>query len=257
MITIPDHIAGVVFDVDETLLDTNVKDPVNGFHEQARLQAAHEVGRSRNIPELINLTPELNLEAFLTAPVHTLESTVWNSLLMLGLESSQQMDPDSPLLKEIVARKDELFEDILRTQGKPIPGAVAFIERLAAMGLENHLAIASTSIRRDIDIFLEASGLKRFFPDERIITKADVTHAKPNPEAFDKAFKTLGLSENDRQFVLAFEDNPRGVVSAKGAGLFTCAITTVQSRETLVNQPIAPDLVADSFEEFTALLKLT
>jgi HAD superfamily hydrolase (TIGR01509 family) len=254
--TVPSAFAGAIFDVDETLLDTNVADPAYALHEVARLQAIHEAGHRHNIPELIAFTPEENLQAFLEAPVHTLESAVWNALVMMGVESTQVMDPKNPLLIEIVTRKDELFETLLRTKGKPFPGAVHFIQALAEYGLPHKMAIASTARRQDILTFIDMIDMAAYFPPERVISKSDVTHPKPNPEAFDKAFRLLDLSDDQRGNVLAFEDNPRGVLSAKGAGLFTCAITTVFRREQLMQQPVVPDLIADSFAEFETLLRL-
>lgn len=248
------EIAGAVFDVDETLLDTNIKDPVNGLHEQARLQAAHEAGQRHNIPQLVQLSPEDNYKGFITAPVHTLESATWNILYTLGLATTQEIDPANQLFQEMVSRKDELFEHLLRTHGRPVPGAVEFVSKMAERVSRNFLAIASTAIRRDIDIFLESSGLGAYFTPDHIISKADVTHPKPNPEAFDKGFRVLGLPERARGNVLAFEDNPRGIMSAKAAGLYTCAITTIHSRESLAAQPVAPDLIAGSYAEFEALL---
>lgn len=253
---IPSEIAGAVFDVDETLLDTNVIDPVNGLHERARLQATHETGRRYNMSSLIDITPEENHRLFLDAPLHTMESIVWHTLYMRGLELTPIIDPTNKIFQEIIARKDELFEHLLRTEGKPIVGAVEFVECLAVNGLRDHLAIASMGIRRDIDIFLQTSGLDKFFPSARIVSKGDVQHPKPHPEAFDAAFKRLHLDESYRSQVLAFEDNPRGIVAAKAAGLYTCAITTVHTREQLANQPIAPDLIAGSFAEFEQLLSL-
>jgi beta-phosphoglucomutase-like phosphatase (HAD superfamily) len=253
MLSIAD-IQGVIFDVDETLLDTGVADRENALHERARLQAVHEAGERHGIPELTALTPAENLRGFLDAPVHSLESAVWHILYMCGVAPTDQIEPQNALLREIVDRKDELFETLLRTEGKPIPGAVEFVRWIADSGLQNTMAIASTAIRRDIDIFLEMTSLLPLFPNERIISKADVTHAKPHPEAFEKAFTALGLPDAARSHVLAFEDNPRGIMSAKAAGLFTCAITTVSPRSELATLDIAPDLIADSFDEFRQLL---
>lgn len=248
------HVAefkGVVFDVDETLLDTNVQDPINGLHELARLQAVHEVGQHRGIPELVKVTPEQNLEAFHGAALHSLEGSIQHLLFMVGLADSEALDPTNPLLLEIAQRKDELFVEVLRQKGKPIEGAVEFVDWLAAQGLKNRMAIASTASRSDLDIFLEElTDLKKHFPDKRIIAKDNVSHVKPHPEAFDKAFRSLGLPDSARAQVLAFEDNPRGVMSAKAAGLFTCAITTIHTREALAKQPVPPDFIADSFAEF-------
>ena len=251
------QVKGAIFDVDETLLDTGGgrhSDARYALHEQARQQAIQEAGERHGISQLVSLTPEENLQGFLEAPVHSLEGAVWHIMYMKGVVTTDEVEPANPLLREMVARKDELFEALLRSSGKPIAGAVAFVHWLAANGLQDRLAVASTAIRRDIDIFLEMTGLHEQFPSERIISKQDVTHVKPNPEAFDKAFLALGLPENARSHVLAFEDNPRGIMSAKAAGLFTCGITVVLPREELLALEVAPDLVADSFGEFRELL---
>jgi beta-phosphoglucomutase-like phosphatase (HAD superfamily) len=182
-----DELDGVIFDVDETLLDTGLHDRDNGLHEQARLQALYEAGKRHDLPQLLKITPHENLLAFLEASVHTLEGAVWTALYRRKAVDTLEINYNDPLLQEIVLRKDELYEHLLRTQGKPVAGAVAFVQALAAKGVP--LAIASTAIRRDIDIFLETSGLAPCFPPERIISKADVQHPKPHPEAFDMAFR--------------------------------------------------------------------
>lgn len=253
-------VRGAIFDVDDTLLNTfnnRYGRPVDGLHERARLQAFHEIGKQQNIPILVSITPEENLRGFVEAPVHSLEAAVWHTMYLKGLVATDQLEPDSPLLQAVVTRKDEVFEELLRTDGKPFPGAVEFVSWLAKHGPGGHFAIASTAIRRDITIFLEMTGLDQYFPSECIVSKDDITHAKPNPEAFNKAFMALKLSEQDRSHVLAFEDNPRGIMSARAAGLFTCAITTVCTREQLETLTVAPDLVADSFDEFRTLFEST
>ncbi len=248
---------GAIFDIDETLLDTGGNrygNPSNALHERARLQAFQEVGKRHTIPDFITLSAEDNLRGFLDEPVHSLEAAVWHIMFTKGIVATEEIEPDNLLLREIVARKDELFEDILRADGKPFPGAVSFVAWLAENGLQDHLAIASTAIRRDIEIFLDTARLGGYFSSKRIIAKEDVTHAKPNPEAFNKAFAALSLPEPARPSVLAFEDNPRGIMSAKAAGLFTCAISTVLTKEDLLALAVPPDLVADSFDEFRELL---
>ncbi len=118
------------------------------------------------------------------------------------------------------------------------------------------LAIASTAVRQDVEIFFESSGLDKYFPPERIVTLESLTHAKPHPEAFNLAFSSLKLPDRDRSFVCAFEDDPRGIMSAKAAGLYTCAITTRYSKTDLVALTVAPDVVAESFAEFEQLFGL-
>jgi beta-phosphoglucomutase-like phosphatase (HAD superfamily) len=241
---------GAIFDVDDTLLDNEPGEPGMGLHEQSRLAAAHQVGRERHIPELTNLSVKANAEAFITAPVHTLEGAIWNTLLMAGLRTNPEVDFSDPLLQELVELKNHLHENTLRQEGKPLPGAMEFVRALAANGLTDKLAIASSAIRRDIDIFFDMTGFGAFFPESRIISKANIGRPKPDPESFNLAFATLGLPEADRQFVCAFEDDPRGIRAAQAAGLYTCAITTRFTRQALLELKNPPDVVADSYQEF-------
>jgi HAD superfamily hydrolase (TIGR01509 family) len=242
-------VKGAVFDVDETLLDTT------SLHAKARLQTLHEIGRSHDLPALLKITPEQNRNFFLDAPVHSLEGAIWQTLFATGLVPTRSIEPKHPLLLEIVHRKNKLYMALLRTEAKPYPGAIEFIDWLAGQGLGEHLAIASTAVRQELELFVEMFGLGHYFPPERIIAKDNVEHVKPHPEAFDKAFKSLGLPDGDRAKVLAFEDNPRGVLSAKGAGLYVCCITTIYSKKDLLGLDVPPDLVADSFDEFRQLLE--
>lgn len=249
-------IKGAIFDVDDTLLDNIPGVPGQGLHERSRLAAVHTVGKEFDIPELKGLSKEQNLNAFLTAPVHTLESAVWNILVMTGVADSRVINFDNPVFKKIVALKHSLHEDILRQYGKEVPGATAFVKALFNNNLEEKLAVASTAIQRDVDIFFEMTGLDNYFSDTRIKTKESITHPKPNPEVFNLAFDSLGLAEEDRQQVCAFEDDPRGIMAAKAANLYVCAITTRFDKNTLNKLEVPPDLIADSYEEFAHLFGL-
>lgn len=136
-----------------------------------------------------------------------------------------------------------------------MPGAAHMVRALAAHGFAEHLAIASTAVRRDALISLDVVGVRSLFPDNQIITKEQFTHPKPHPESFQLALQSLQMDPGvTPSQVLAFEDDPRGVMSAKAAGLYTCAITTRYTKQQLAGQPVAPDLIADSFAEFEQLL---
>ena len=115
--------------------------------------------------------------------------------------------------------------------------------------------------------FVPAQAMKRHFPDEHIVAIDSVTHPKPHPEAFELAAAALDLSEEElaRGRIFAFEDDPRGIMSAKAARyrkngkdypLFVCAITTRYTRAQLEALEVPPDLIADSFNEFARLLGL-
>jgi beta-phosphoglucomutase-like phosphatase (HAD superfamily) len=248
--------AGVIFDVDDTLLDNMPRDPVRRLHERSRLAAVHEAGQRHGILALEQFSAEDNLNAFLTASVHTLEAAVWNILFMTGQVATNEIDPNNQLFREIVQRKEDLHEKILREEGNEVPGASQFVKSLAEHGLKGKMAVASTALRRDIDIFFEKTSLTPLFSDKRIISKDKVTHAKPHPEAFELAFATLGLPAELKPKVAVFEDDPRGIMAAKAAGMYVFAITTCFDKEHLLAQLIKPDVVADSFAEFAQLIGL-
>lgn len=250
------EVKGAIFDVDDTLLDNKPGAPGQGLHERSRLAAVHAVGETHGIPALINVTAQQNQTAFLEAPVHTVDAAVWNLLVMTGIADSEVINPDNPLLKEIVTLKNELHKDILREFGTEVPGATDFVKKLARGRLRDKLAIASTAVRPDVDMFLGMTGLDSYFPDKRIKTKESIVHPKPHPEVFNLAFASLGLPDEDRHNVCAFEDDPRGIMSARAAGLFVCAITTRYDRKTLSRLEIPPHLIADSYEEFAGYFGL-
>lgn len=247
---------GVIFDVDDTLLDNKPRDLTQRLHERSRSQAIRTVGERYGITKLIELTPEQHLESFLTAPAHTMAASIWSTLRMVDLVRGDVIDHSHPLLLEITDLKNQLYERILIEEGEEVPGASQFVRDLAANGLEGKLAIASTAVRRDIFIFLDKMALTPLFPDKQIISLEHVTHPKPHPEAFDLAFKTLGLPNSARSKVLVFEDDPRGIAAAKAAGLHVFAITTAHDREVLAKCLTPPDHVADSYAEFAAHIGL-
>lgn len=242
---------GGIFDVDDTLLDNRPGVPGSGLHERSRLAAVHEAGVRHGIPGLAQLSVEDNLRGFLDAPVHTLEGAVWNIMMMTGLADSEVLNPDDPLLREIVDRKNELHEAILLEHGREVPGSTDFVRDFGALpSVGGRLAVASTAVRRDVGLYFGMVGLDSYFSAERIITKESITHPKPHSEAFDMAFNSLGLPESDRRLVCAFEDDPRGIMAAKAAGLYVCAITTRYTRHELMRLGIAPDMASDSYGEF-------
>jgi HAD superfamily hydrolase (TIGR01509 family) len=252
------EVQGVIFDLDDTLLDNGpTNEPAKWLHSLSRLAAVHEVGISNGIQALIDVTDEENGRAFTTASEHSLKGAIWNIFYIKGLVPNNAVLSDDSLVsiaQEISDRKNILHETILREHGVEIPGASDFVKRLGANGLSKHLALATSAIERDITIFLDKYKLHTLLPSEHIISAENVTHSKPNPECFDLAFKSLGLPDSARRQVLAFEDDPRGMQSAKSAGLFVCAITTRMGANDPALLAINPDLVAETYQEFSKML---
>lgn len=246
-------VKGVIFDVDDTLLNNYPAHIPMGLHEHSRLQTAHAVGERHGIRGLQTFTMEQSFQAFRDAKIHSVHGAIWQMLIMTE-QVKGEVQFDHPLLVEMVQLKDEIHEEVLRVHGREVPGATKFIQALVRAGLQNRLAVASSANPRDVNLFFDIADLHQYFPSERIITRVDVEHTKPHPETFEKAFKTLKLKS--KKGVLAFEDDPRGVQSAKAAGLYVCAITTRFSREVFEATETPPDLICNSFAEFAAALGL-
>lgn len=244
-----------IFDVDETLLDNDYDATGAGYHERLRHESVKDVAHQRNITELFDVTMQDNIDAFVQAPVHTFEAALWNLFCMKGVRD-WPIDPNDELLNDITRQKDKKYYDILRSTVRCVPDADSFVR--AAHTLTNgNLAIASSAKRHDIDAFLDTQNLQQYFASDRIISIENTSMPKPNPESFDKAFRSLRLPDESRSRVVAVEDSPRGIVSAKAAGLFTCAITTVYSRERHMAQAIQPDLIVESYAELAETIGTT
>lgn len=251
------NFTGAIFDIDDTLLDNLPNSPEGGLHERSRLAAVHKAGEIKGIESLKQLSYEENLMAFKTAAVHSMDGAVWNILQKRGLAEGEAIDQKHEILSLIVELKNTIHEEILIKYGAEVPGASRFVKKLAQAGLADRMAIASTGMRRDIDIFLNKFGIASYFPNERIVSREMITRPKPDPQAYEMAYAMLGLDATaEKKKVLAFEDDPRGVKSAKLTGLYTCAITTRYSRRELLDQEYLPDLVAESFAEYEEIFGL-
>jgi len=98
----------------------------------------------------------------------------------------QGVSLDDELVQDLLRNKARRYADLFDRGQVLYPTARPCIERLAA---EFPLAIASGSLRGEIERILDANGLRGFF---RHITGADdVIEGKPAPESYQKAVAAL------------------------------------------------------------------
>ncbi len=103
------------------------------------------------------------------------------------------------------------------------------IRTLCARGYK--IAIASGSLPIKVNTNIEAAGL----PVEcfsAVVTAADVSKQKPNPEIFLTAAEKMGLSPEE---CIVCEDAVSGVTGAVAGGMQVLGITTTFPAERLVN----------------------
>jgi HAD superfamily hydrolase (TIGR01509 family) len=121
-------------------------------------------------------------------------------------------DPPERISAEVVRRLEELYRERLPL----IPGALEAVRRLAARW---PLAIASSSNRPLIDLFLELTGTARLF--RATISSEEVERGKPAPDVYIEAARRL---EADPAHCAALEDSENGIRSATTAGMKVIAI---------------------------------
>ncbi|KRL84168.1 HAD family hydrolase [Ligilactobacillus apodemi] len=109
--------------------------------------------------------------------------------------------------------------------------------------------IASSNFRKDIEYYLEETGISGKFA--HIVSADDVTHAKPSPEIFNKAWQKMGNVAKEESLVI--EDSINGVKAANNADIPVIMVpdiiqpTEYEKEHTLA---ILPNLVA--VKEFIA-----
>lgn len=127
-------------------------------------------------------------------------------------------------LQGLIDSKADIFQEIIRDGISAYPGVVELIRSIRAG--RTPLAISSGALRSDIDPILETLGIADCF--DVIVTAEDVAKSKPDPECYRLAharlneFRSLDLPPGR---VLAIEDTPAGIASARGAGLRVIAVT--------------------------------
>jgi len=142
-------------------------------------------------------------------------------------------------LREILARKTALFDEIVASQEVLYPEAVPCIRRLAE---SLPLGIASGALRHEIAAVLRGANLEPYF--RFIVAAGETPSGKPAPDPYRRAAELHGLPP-DR--CVAIEDSRWGIESAKGAGLRCVGITQTYSADALPGA----DAIIDSLDQFT------
>lgn len=190
-----------VFDMDGTLVD-NMR-----FHTEAwgKMLAENEI--------------EMNAHDFL---VKTAGKTNREILPTVFGEISDERSA------ELGNRKESLYQELFLPERKTVEGAVEFLE--AAKSLKIKMAVATAAPITNVEFILDGLDLRKYF--QAIVTAADVKEGKPNPEVFLKSAEKLNVAP---QNCLVFEDAIGGFEAAHRAGMKSIGITTVNSKEDILN----------------------
>lgn len=94
------------------------------------------------------------------------------------------------------------------------PGVVEMLDMLTARQVP--CCVATASIRANVDFYMEALGLKRWFDYGHIFYMTGEFPGKPDPAIYRRAMRRLGYRPED---TLVVEDSLPGIQSAAGAGV--------------------------------------
>jgi beta-phosphoglucomutase-like phosphatase (HAD superfamily) len=173
-------------------------------------------------------------------------------------------DLSSEALRELIEGKASVFQELLESDGAAaLPGSVALIKHLSG---KIPIAICSGALRADILPILGKLGVEKAF--DTIVTADDTHISKPDPAPYRLAAERLAVAapggrgitrrpaaSTGAEFMLAIEDTPAGISSAKGAGLKVLAVTNSYPPELLTQaDAIVASLEGLTLEKLDALL---
>lgn len=118
----------------------------------------------------------------------------------------------------IIAAVAQAVADRVREDVPWLPGSLALLERVAALGIPAALITNATRLNAEAILDGAPAGALRF-----AVTRDDVTRDKPDPEPYATAIQRLGA---DASACIAFEDSGSGARSATGAGARLWFLTT-------------------------------
>jgi beta-phosphoglucomutase family hydrolase len=182
----------LVFDMDGVLIDSSTT------HRQAWLAFNRRYG--------IETTPEMHRRTF-------------------GLRNDQivrQFYGNDLPEDEVAARgaaKEMLYREMVGEgiEALLLPGIRRFLEQYQ----RTPMAVATNAEPPNVNFLLDRAGLRRFF--QAVVTGAQVTHPKPDPEVYLRAARALKTAPAD---CIVFEDSAAGIAAARAAGTRVIGIST-------------------------------
>lgn len=179
--------AGLLFDLDGTLLDT---DPL---HIAAFNELLAEFGKS--------VTPEYYNEKIMGAPME-----------QITLDLFPEMSAEER--HALGERKEALFRDQLTGPLEGRPGVTELFEWARGQGIG--ICVVTNAPRESAVMML--LGLNLLNHVDHLLIGAELDKSKPDPYPYQEAMRRLGITPEQ---ALAFEDSGPGVQSAAAAGVFT------------------------------------
>jgi len=117
---------------------------------------------------------------------------------------------------EMIARRRDIYLDLLVGNVKLTPGVAALIRRLKSVGYK--MAVASSSLEKIIETVVTEGGIKEYF--DVLQSGEHLTNCKPHPEIF---LLTAGKMRIKPELCAVIEDTTVGIQAARAAGMLAIA----------------------------------
>ena len=138
-------------------------------------------------------------------------------------------------IDEITRAKHAKWRAIVSDKLPLFDGIENFVRKMTE---EFSLGIVSMSGLEEIEFVLAKAGLLKCF--STIVSAADVTKCKPDPECYRIGFRRLDTFRTSRGHLpitheecLVIEDSPPGIIAARGADLPAMGVTSTVSADEL------------------------
>lgn len=123
------------------------------------------------------------------------------------------------------------------------PGIQEFLRHLKEKGIKT--GVATSNSRELVEVALTNLGIRDYF--DSIRTACEVEKGKPAPDIYLRVAKDL---EVEPAKCMCFEDVPAGIMAGKNAGMVTCAIEDVFSRNMREEKKELADFYIEDYYDF-------
>jgi beta-phosphoglucomutase family hydrolase len=213
---------GAIFDMDGVLVD-NVR-----YHMRAWQQLGRELGKDVTEDQIRRVFGQRNRE------------------MIKQLISADLSDEE---ITQHTTRKEQIYRSIIAADLQPAPGLVEFLRDLQEGGVP--CAVATSGPWVNVTFVLDRLGIRDYF--RAIVTGADVTNSKPDPEIFLLAARKLQLPPGR---CVVFEDSAAGIQAAHRAGCMCIALATTHAPAEIEGPHVArivPDFTSLAARDIAAM----
>ena len=175
------------------------------------------------------------------------EGRTGESVIREAMWKARNRDATPDEIEQIYTEKSAYFHQL--GEAYPIPNVADVLQHVQSCG--HQIWVVTGSGQRTLIDSLHAV-FPNIFQRDRMITAFDVTHGKPDPEPYLKAWERSGLPK-EKCFVI--ENAPLGIRSGKAAGLTVYAVNTgILTRGDLIDA--GADEVFNSMKELLVFLQV-